>query len=76
LRRFVDSGDGIHKPDKNNPQVFMLYRPGVFEPLLTRSDVSREQAGRQLVGKGLTGLDSRLEGWQNRASSSAFLTRG
>lgn len=34
-----DQGDGIHRPDKANPQVFMLYRPGVLEPLLTRSDV-------------------------------------
>jgi hypothetical protein len=34
-----DPGDGIHKPDKANPQVFMLYRPGVLEPLLTRSEV-------------------------------------
>ena len=35
----LDQGEGIHNPDKANPQVFMLYRPGVLEPLLTRSDV-------------------------------------
>ncbi len=35
----LDTGDGIFKPDKANPQVFMLYRPGVREPLLTRPEV-------------------------------------
>ncbi len=36
----LDRGDGIFKPDKANPVVFMLYRPGALEPLLTRPEVS------------------------------------
>jgi hypothetical protein len=35
----LGGSDGVHKPDKANPQIFMLYRPGVLEPLLTRPEV-------------------------------------
>jgi hypothetical protein len=28
-----DFGSGIHKPDKDNPVIFTLFKPGVLEPL-------------------------------------------
>jgi Carboxypeptidase regulatory-like domain len=48
----LDRGDGIHQPDKVNPVAFMLYRPGVLEPLLTRPEVSwylKEGGGSTVV---------------------------
>ncbi|MCW0218701.1 MAG: carboxypeptidase-like regulatory domain-containing protein, partial [Prosthecobacter sp.] len=33
-----DSGDRIHRPDKANPVVFILRKPGVIQPLIIRPE--------------------------------------
>jgi hypothetical protein len=34
-----DRGSGIHMPDMSNPEIFMLQRPGVIEPLVTQPEL-------------------------------------